>query len=250
MSPAAVRPRRRPKSLASRIKPFWMSIGAVAALAAAAGAFAVTWPGFRPQATYVTGNRVVTRAEILARAGIAPDRSIWLQSPRAMSARIEDIPYVATASVRRVIPSGLSIAITERAPFAVLQSGSSSVVADRALRVLSAAYGPQSLPVLVLPPGVALVPGSFITLPAARALRTVEDAFSERGIEPATLRYDRFGGLVAELHDGVRVLVGSQDDLDKKLALVKPILAQVVGSQTRVAAIDLRAPATPVVVYR
>ena len=52
------------------------------------------------------------------------------------------------------------------------------------------------------------------------------------------------------MRNGLRLLLGSEKDLAQKLALVDPILSQVVGKQRRVAAIDLRAPATPVIVYR
>ncbi len=48
----------------------------------------------------------------------------------------------------------------------------------------------------------------------------------------------------------MRVLIGQESDLGQKLTLVDAILAQVVRGQRRVAAIDVRAPAAPVVVYR
>ena len=245
-----MRPRRRGKTFAARVKPFWMPIAVVAALAATGIGFGVTWPGFRPQAIYVSGNHVVTRAEIVARAGISPRESIWLQNARAIRLRIEAIPYVASAAVHRRVPASVSIVVTERAPYAVLRSGEDSAVADHSLRVLAVADGSETLPVFVLPPGIVLVPGVFVTLPAAAALRKAQDALADKGILPASLGFDRFGGLVVELRGGVRVLLGSQSDLESKLALVKPILAQVVGEQRRVAAIDLRAPGTPVVVYR
>ncbi len=227
-----------------------MPIAVVAALAAAGIAFAATWPGFRPQAIYVSGNRVVPRSQILERAAVSPRESIWLQNPRAIRERIEAIPYVASVSVHRLVPATMSIVVTERAPYAVLRSGEQSAVADRALRVLAAATGTEVLPVFTLPPGISLEPGVFVTLPAAAALRKADDALAGKGLDPANLGVDRFGGLVVELRGGVRVLLGSGSDLDAKLALVKPILAQVVREQRRVAAIDLRAPATPVVVYR
>jgi hypothetical protein len=68
-------------------------------------------------------------------------------------------------------------------------------------------------------------------------------------VAPVALRSDRFGGLVATMRDGVQVLFGNGADLARKLALVEPILAQVVHGSRRVTAIDLRAPDTPVVVY-
>jgi hypothetical protein len=73
---------------------------------------------------------------------------------------------------------------------------------------------------------------------------------SAHAVVPSELAFDRFGGVVATLPDGVRLLLGSESDLNRKLTLAKAIRAQVVTQVRPVAAIDLRAPATPVLVYR
>ena len=44
------------------------------------------------------------------------------------------------------------------------------------------------------------------------------------------------------MRGGVRILLGSEEDFDKKLALVDPILSQLVRDRRRVEAVDLRAP--------
>ena len=75
-------------------------------------------------------------------------------------------------------------------------------------------------------------------------------AIAGRRIDPRELGFDRFGGLVVTLRGGLRLLLGADNDLGPKLTLADAILSQVVGRQRRVAAIDLRAPAAPVVVYR
>jgi len=48
----------------------------------------------------------------------------------------------------------------------------------------------------------------------------------------------------------LRLLFGSETDLSRKLTLADAILSQLVSRQRRVAAIDLRAPSAPVLVYR
>lgn len=243
-------PRRRGKSLASRVKPFWMAFALVATIAIVGAALAATWPGFVPKTISVSGNRIVSRADILARAGISPGTSIWVQNTRAIRSRIEAIPYVATASVHRLPPAALSIVVTERVPFAILQNGDASVLADRELRVLAPFEGTPSLTVFRLPAEIALEPGTFVSAAPALALRKTQAALLAKGIAADELGFDRYGGLEVTLHDGVRVLLGSQSDIDAKLALVQPILAQVLRGERRAASIDLRAPATPVVVYR
>jgi cell division protein FtsQ len=240
---------RRKRSAAARVRPFWLPIALVAVIVLAAIAVAATWPGFAVKRVEVTGNERVSRAEILARAQVARERSIWLQATGAMSRRIEEIPYIATASIHRVPPATLRIVVTERVPFAALRSGAQIVTVDRTLRVLSMG-SPGGLPVFILQPGIELRPGRFVLRRDAAILRDADDAMAARQIKPLAIGFDRYGGLVIALRGGVRLLLGQERDLAQKVTLVDAILAQVVRGQRRVAAIDVRAPGTPVVVYR
>lgn len=227
-----------------------MLIALCALLVLVALAVAAVWPGFDPKTVGVTGNERVPRSEILDRAAIASDQSMWFQSVGAISRRIEAIPYIASASVRRLPPASILILVSERTPFAVVQSGDDAAVVDRDLRVLQEATGAQTLPVFSVKPGLALVPGAFLTQTGIVTLRDDYEAMIAAHVSPRELELDRFGGLVATMRDGIRVLLGDENDFGKKLALVDPILSQVVANQRQVAAIDLRAPAAPVIVYR
>ncbi len=211
---------------------------------------AATWPGFHPREISVTGNHRVTRGEILAAAAIAPHVSIWLQNTGAIANRIEAIPYIETVGVHRTLPASIRIVVVERTPFVVLRSGAVAGIVDRSLRVLEPATAAGGLPVLNVEPGVDLSPGAYVQTRAAIELRDAYLAIGARQIAARQLEFDRFGGLVVTMRGGVRLLLGAQNDLGPKLTLADAILAQVVGRQRRVAAIDLRAPAAPVVVYR
>jgi cell division septal protein FtsQ len=219
-------------------------------LAVAAGAFVVAWPGFEPERIEVTGNRIVPRAEILARAAVAGHVNMWLQNTGAMASRVGTIPYVAAVAVYRLPPATVAIAVKERTAFAIVRSDDRAVLVDRDLRVLQVAPDDSPLPQFVLKPGIALEPGRFLTEPAAIAMRDDYDAMIAARVVAVQLSFDKFGGLVATVRGGVRILLGDDADLSKKLALVDPILAQVVRKQRHVAAVDLRAPATPVLVFR
>jgi cell division septal protein FtsQ len=242
--------RRSRSSAAARLRPFWPLIIVGIVVVAGLVAFCVTWPGFAPKAVTVGGNSVVPRAEIVDRAGVSTHLNLWLQNPHAIASRVEAIPYVERAAVHRVPPATIAIWVTERTPFAILRGGSDEAVVDRKLRVL----GP-------VPPGIVLPffdlgsaslpdPGAFVTTPRAVALRKDYDALVGAHVIPVSLGFDRFGGLVATMSDGIKVLLGDDDDLDSKLRLIDPILAQIVRKARRVAAVDLRAPGTPVLVYK
>ena len=92
--------------------------------------------------------------------------------------------------------------------------------------------------------------GAFVKNVAAVQLRNDFDTLVQAHVFVNSLRYDKFGDLIATMHGGVRLLLGDDADLQKKTVLIGPILSQVAATGRRIAAVDLRAPKTPVVVYR
>jgi cell division protein FtsQ len=222
----------------------------VVVLIAGALAFAALYPGFDPKNVSVSGNHRVSRQEILARAGVAPHTTIWLQNTGAIAQRVAAIPYIDSARVRRTPPAAIRIVVTERTPFAVLRSDYDAAVADRSLRVLEPVTDESALPVFDVGPATALTPGSFVRSSTAVALRAAYETMSSRQMAPAELALDPYGGLVVTMRGGLRLMLGGQSDLAQKLTLADAILSQIVTQRRRVAAIDLRAPSAPVLVYR
>jgi cell division protein FtsQ len=221
------------------------------AAATIGGYFAATWPALRPGAIVVSGNRIVTEKEILAKAAIAPEQNMWLQNTNAMAARIETIPYVAQAKIHRRLPAAFFIDVTERVPFAVVRAAGTEAIVDRNLRVLRGGDGVErGLPVLSVGNALSLAPGEFLRDEKVVRLRNDDEMLVNAHIAPDVLSTDPYGELIATLHDGVALLLGDDDDLQKKIPLVDPILAQLERSGRPIAAIDLRAPGTPIVVYK
>jgi cell division protein FtsQ len=244
------RAKRRKKSAAAQLRPFWI-LFLLLAIAAGIGAYyGATWPGFYPQRISVAGTRVVSKSDVLARAAIAPHANLWLQNMHAAAARIAAIPYVKTAQIHRSLPASVRIVITERVPFAVLQYGAQRVLVDRDLRVLGAADASQTVPVLTAKGIVPSADGTFVKDPEVQHLRDDALALSQAHVAVRSLHYDRFGDLVATTTGGIALLLGDDDDLQKKTPLIDPIVSQVVAAGKKLAAVDLRAPKTPVVVYK
>jgi cell division protein FtsQ len=242
--------KRVKRSAAARIRPFWILFALAGILSVACGAFFTMWSVFYPSHVTVTGNRRVPSSEILRTADIPANRSIWLDNTNAIAARIRTIPYIGKASIHRLPPASLTIAVTERVPFAVLTSDGQSSVVDRELRVLSPAAGDEVLPAFTLTLHGSLRPGAFVTARDAAVLRDVYTAMASGGLTPATLAFDRYGDIIADIAGDPRLLLGQPDDIGRKVRLIDAILAQVVHRRQSVSAIDVRAPATPVVVYR
>jgi len=142
------------------------------------------------------------------------------------------------------------IAVKERIPFALVRSEDDAAVVDRDLRVLAPATGNETLPAFIVQRSMTLDPGTFLNDAGVKTLRDDYDVMIAAHVVPLELAFDRFGGLVATMRGGVKILFGSDDDFDKKLALVNPVLSQLVRDRRRVEAVDLRAPSTPVLVFR
>ena len=197
------------------------------------------WPAFEPHTIEVEGNTVVGKDAILQSAQINLLQNIWLQNTHAMAERIEAIPYIDTAVVHRQPPGTIVIVVTERVPFAVLDTDGTQEVVDRTLRILRGA-GPQDrqLPVLVVHHDEN-----------ARALADAAREAQAAHLVPESLAYDRFGDLTMTMRDGIAVLFGDPSTVPQKAPLVEPILEKVDRGKRRVTAIDLRALTTPVVIY-
>jgi cell division protein FtsQ len=249
MSARAIR--RRKAGAAGRLRPYWI-VGLLAmALAAGIGYFLVTWPALRPRAIAISGNSAVSRAQIAAAAAVDANENLWLQNPREMAARIERIPDIDRAYVRRIPPATLAIHVTERVPFAVIRTRDRSVVVDQTLRVLGdTREGIDALPALEDPGIGAAAAGQWLLDSGLRALRDDQAALAAAHLNAAILEHDRFGGLVVKLRDGITILLGDESNLPRTIPLVDPILRQVVARNRQITAIDLRAPSTPVVVYK
>jgi cell division protein FtsQ len=214
-------------------------IAIVLALLATGGYLFSLSPTFYPHTIDVSGNRVVSKDAIVQAAQIELDRNIWLQNTAAMSARVEAIPFIDTAVIHRHLPGAISIDVTERTPFAVLDDGGKQEVVDRTMRVLRpAGSDDKMLPVLKVG-----------TAQDAQTLALAQEAAMIAHLQPASFAFDKYGDVEMTLRGGIRVLFGDPSTVAQKVTLVQPILTKVNRGNRKVAAIDLRAMTTPVVEY-
>lgn len=87
--------------------------------------------GFRIAEVALSGNRQITREEILAIAGVTGRKSLFFFDVDAARAKLKSNPWIADATVLKLFPDRLQVGITERRPFALWQiNGKVSVIAD------------------------------------------------------------------------------------------------------------------------
>jgi len=86
----------------------------------------------------VTGQHRTLDRDIYDRLQLGGHRSVWLVDTEAARARVETLPWVQSASLKRVFPDRLHVDIQERRPRAVWSDGSRSALIDASGRILGA----------------------------------------------------------------------------------------------------------------
>ncbi len=200
----------------------------------------------------VTGahSRTSTGA-IVAASGLATHPPLVDVSPSVVAARIVALPFVATATVVRRWPDGVSIAVTQRTAVAVIAGpGTSWSSVDGAGRTLGVeSVRPQSLVELT----VSTTRGPLVPAPVGRALpsvagpgltvcRTLPLAFSAQVL---SVDVAPDGTVSLALNSGLTVLLGTAADLPAKYEDVAAIIAQAALTGKHI--IDVRVPGSPTV---
>ncbi len=248
----APRPKRRTRpSLAARLRRFWILGLALFALVLCGGFAFARAPAFHLHDLRVTGIHHVLRSDVLARAAIDPHTNIWLLDRSAISRRIEEIPFVATARVHRRPLGNVWIEVAERpADGCVRLHGGTAFTVDRDARVLARACAATLAPTYHLRAQSDVPAGAYVRDRELAALQRDAASLTRMGDRVRALQHDAYGGLDADLQAGIRVRFGDDRDLDRKERLIGPILAQIGTHAGAIRALDLRAPASPVVEFR
>jgi hypothetical protein len=242
--------RRRKRSLVTRLRIMWVFIVAIAGATAYGAYTLITLPALRVQSVDVQiEGLAVKKSEVLQAANIDRSRNTWLLDTNGMERRIEAIPYVDAASVRRIPPAQLAIAVTEREPEACVRSGSRVVTIDRERRVLENGCARPSALQIVLHGAALGAPGSVANPPTLAALLADGRVLRDAGVDTRSIGQDAYGQLVAIDTRGIQLLFGSDTDVAVKARLVGPVLG-AAGRGRPIRAVDLRAPATPTVQFR
>lgn len=183
-------------------------------------------------------------AEVVKASRIGAGQGMLDIDPSGASRRVERLPWVATAEVRRDWPGTVRITLVERTPAAVTRAdGEQWLLLDDSGRVLEAApSAPVGLPVLegLMP---AASPGS--ELEGADAPLAVVTALTP-SLRARTRAVAVVEGATLELRLNPRgtVRLGPAEDLEAKLRAAETVLAQV--DVRNLAVLDVRYPSSPV----
>jgi cell division protein FtsQ len=141
--------------------------------------------GFSLNQVSLTGQRFTSDDDIYEALDLAHARTVPLFDCRAAQRRIEQLPFIAAASVARVLPDRLEIEVRERTPAAVWQRGEASVLIDATGRVLAAVADNAAVDLpRVTGDGAAAATGELLLLlshhPALRGELALAERVGER----------------------------------------------------------------------
>jgi cell division protein FtsQ len=207
----------------------------------------------------VAGAQRTGTDEVLAAAALPRGRDVWLLNTVDATRRVEALPWVAAAQVRRTWPNRVSIVVSERVAVGRLSlapglADGPYALVDSTGRVLESGTqrtADAQLPWLVVRP----LPDDAASAGAQLGATAVGDAldalrrFGELGVRMTEIEVEPITGITAVTLSNVRVMFGDSDDLATKLALYDAIVKRITRPQD-VVYVDVRSTSAPTVQYR
>lgn len=193
----------------------------------------------------VTGTQRLDPAAVREAAALELGTSTLRLRLRAAERRVEELPLVDFADATRVDPLTVTIAVTERQPFAMVSAAGGPLLLDRDGLVIDHGRA-DDLPVLELagpPPSVGDLVGDHTGLGAGFAI--LRGLPGPLRAEVARYRVAADGAVTLVLARGTEVAFGDAERIDEKSRALGAVLEDVGDTPVRV--IDVRAPAAPTV---
>jgi cell division protein FtsQ len=189
--------------------------------------------GFPIATVSVSGEKHLSRNEILAAAGVTAHSSLFFFDVADARARLLTNPWVAEATVQKLLPNRLVIAITERAAFALWQkAGRVGVIAED-----GTVLEPSVLPLYV---DLPFVVGAGAEIRARDFLALLDRRPELRAdVRAAVLVAERRWNL--RLRNGVDVRL-PESDVERALDQLVALERDVRLSDRDITSIDLRLP--------
>jgi cell division protein FtsQ len=189
------------------------------------------WSGLAIDEVKITGQSETSELDVLDRLAIGPHPSLVTFDVDGARERVEALPWVKHATIRKLYPDTLQVVVSERTPFAIWQHEGKASLIDRDGRAITDDIGDRYMTL----PRVA---GADANMHAVEFADLVQ-AFPElaKRIRAGVLVAGRRWNLVLE--NGVEVLLPEKDPASAIVAVVA-IDAQSQILSRDVAAVDLR----------
>ncbi len=204
---------------------------------------------FHARRIEVSGAAHLSRAEILAIAGISrSSNALWLDEGGA-EGRLLSHAWVAEADVQVVLPVTIRISVVERTPVAVASDGLREILlsGDGSSLAVGAAAGPRprtphGLPVISLLAARSIDGAAPDPVGAARALGAMSPELRDL-VKSVSVQLD--GTLLLTMRAGPRVWFGSPTQAAAKARAIERMLQWEEAEGERILRLSVVAPGSP-----
>jgi cell division protein FtsQ len=220
--------------------------GLVGAAVLLGGWFLLHSPLFGARAVTVTGNTHESAAQVIAQAGLASHPPLLDVNAGAVAARLEQLPWVRSASVNVSWPDGVHVTVAEETPrleVSVAGGRWATLSADGRVLDVSAARPPGLVLLTVLqPPGA---PGTVLPVSDDAGLDVASTLPASFAAQVTAVTVEPAGWVQLSMTTPIAVDVGSATQLTAKYEDVSSILAG--GTLHNGDVIDVSVPDAPTV---
>jgi cell division protein FtsQ len=194
----------------------------------------------------IKGNTHTPEAQILLSLQVGEGSNIWKVSPSQLQQRVEMIPRVEKAEIKRLLPRTLHVQVVEKKPLVLVPYGEFLLEISMDGQILGTTQDPQNygLPLLT---GVIPVEGAvgenLLDGTQLAAVTEAVVALEERGMAVSELNITDPENMILITLDGLVVWLGSHD-FTQKAALLVQISTQIHDKKSR-GYLDLRIKEAP-----
>lgn len=241
---------RRERDAAPARPPLFL-LGLLLAIFAIAGFVYLRSDYFCLREILIEGNERLSGNEIVASTGLQHGVNIWQLDMRRLERNLRQNRMIKDVKFKRILPDTLRLKIEEYPAIALLPGGDAFLEIDPNGTVLArtASITGKRLPIItgadIEPAEIGEGIDSEHIVPVLRCLQEKLGDWTENLAE---INIGAGGDMTFYTVDGVKILIGqTSDDLEQKLALLRPIIDDIAVTNTAVSHIDLRLPDKPVV---
>jgi cell division protein FtsQ len=203
--------------------------------------FLFSTPTFFVYGAEIEGNLAVSRGEIYAASGIDSQSIFWISSAEVVD-RLMAVPNIKTASVTVALPAQVKIAVVERQPELLWQTGESVWWVDQEGTIVPPKENIEGMLRIIDDDQQPVEPGQQIDPNIIKGTQQLRRFAGNLSI----IRYSRANGLTVATPEGWPVYLGAGEEIEAKLVVLTAVLADLKARNITPAYLDVRNPLRPV----
>ncbi|MFA4844155.1 MAG: FtsQ-type POTRA domain-containing protein [Candidatus Margulisiibacteriota bacterium] len=244
---------RTKKKRSFRFKLFLFLAGAV--LFSLATYYILALPIWRIQDVVVNGANLLSAEEVRDLSGVPVAENLFLTSFARVRDNLKKITAIKEFHIYRIPPATVLIRISERRPFAVLLLNGRSAIIDREGYILNRSanltFNIPKMTELPVFSARGTAEGEQVDPRAAelagQVIGELSPMLGARNLHAEISDYEKINFLLDDL---LRVKLGRNEEIKRKLAVFRALLPAVEGNWPAVEYIDVRYPDNPVIKYK